>query len=368
MPTSPPRGGFYQAVGSYDSTKHPNELVCEFEFNQSIGDGARASAPMSVSLYYANEFEPTDGLDIRTATEATQVGQTHIHKSWAEWSTDTSKQSPVEVHSRFNLSEVPAGATLLLRIANDSHLGYAAIDNVSLNPPFALSNGDFETPQIKPTTSQPEIAGWYNENHAWPVIHQGAYWAGEAYSSEQTVIDHSKTDFPNPGTAPVVFTLPPGTMAKEVRIKATRLQPEMSWRENHTGHNLALNEVLLFDGLKNVALNSRTASADHTNYPLMFYPSYAVDGYSYFPPIDPKAVSSPDHEFIDEVKGASQLQFDLGRVCTLDEIRLYPVDRSPQFSHIYAMGVGFPRNITLRMGKLPDPKAAQVVLNINTAH
>jgi signal transduction histidine kinase len=363
-----PGGWIYQAVGSYDPTKHPNELVCELELNQSIGDGSRASAPVSVSLYYANEFEPTDGLDIHTATEATQVGQTHIHQSWTEWSVKTGKPSPVLVNCRFNLSTVPAGATLFLQIANDSPKGYGAIDNVSLNSPFALTNGDFESPQIKPTTSQPEIAGWYNENHAWAVIHQGAYWAGEAYSSEQTVIDHSKTDFNNPGTAPVVFTLPAGTMAKEVRIKATRLQPEMSWRENNKGHNLALNEVLLFDGLKNVALNSRTASADHTNYPLMFYPSYAVDGYSYFPPINPKEVSSPDHEFIDEVKGESQLQFDLGRVCTLDEIRLYPVDRSPQFSHIYAMGVGFPRNITLRIGNQPDPKAAQVVLNINTAH
>ncbi len=363
-----PGGWIYQAVDSYDPAKHPNELVCKLDLNQSIGDGSRASVPVSVSLYYANEFEPADGLDIHTATEVTQVGQTHIHKSWAEWSIETGKPSPVSINSRFNLSTVPAGATLFLRIANDRLPGYGAIDNVSLNSPFALTNGDFETPQIKPTTRQPKVAGWYHENRDWAAMHQGAYWAGEAYSTGQTVIDHSQTDFPNPGAAPVVFTLPPGTMAKEVRIKATRLQPEMSWRENHKGHNFALNEVLLFDGLKNVALNSRTASADHANYPLMFYPTYAVDGYSYFPPIDPKEVSSPDNEFIDEVKGASQLLFDLGRVCTLDEIRLYPVDRSPQFSHIYAMGVGFPRNITLRIGNQPDLAAAQIVLQINTTH
>lgn len=362
-------GWIYQSLGIYNPTQHPDELVCTLELNQSIGHGIRASAPVSVSLYYANEFKPKDGVDIHTATMATQVGLLNTHKPWAEWSVKSNALSPVSIRSHFKLDTVPAGATLFLRIANDSPRGHVAVDNISLNSPFTLSNGNFETPQIKPIAIQTNISEWYNNgHHTGKTTHKGAYWAGETYSTSHTVVDHSETDFPNPGAAPIAFTLPPGTMAKKVRIKATRLQPEMSWRPNNEGHNFALNEVFLFDGLKNVALHSRTGSADHRNYPLMFLPIYAVDGYSYFPPIDPKEVSSPEHEFIDEVKGASQILFDLGRVCTLDEIRLYPVDRSPQFSHIYAMGVGFPRSITLRIGNQPDLKTAQVALTIDTPH
>jgi len=361
-----PGGWLYQPIGTYDPAKHPDELVCALELNQSF-DGPGA-APISVSLYYANEFEMADDRDVHHAPGVTQVGHTHTHPSWAEWAASTGKQVPNSVSSHFDLRAVPAGATLFLRIANESPKKSAAVDNIQLNPPFALSNGDFETPQLQESYKTQDIQGWYNESKTWAALQQGTYWAAAGYNKGRVVVDHSKTDFQNPGAAPIVFTLPKGTMAKKVRIKATRLQPEMSWRQNNEGHNFALNEVLLFDGLKNVALNSRTGSADHRNYPLMFHPIYAVDGYSYFPPIDPKEVSSPDHEFIDEVKGASQLLFDLGRVCTLDEIRIYPVDRSPQFSHIYAMGVGFPRNITLRIGSEADPEAAQVVLKINTPH
>lgn len=58
--------------------------------------------------------------------------------------------------------------------------------------------------------------------------------------------------------------------------------------------------------------------------------------------------------------------FDLGRIYTLNEVRFHPVDRSPQLSHAYAMGVGFPHNITLRMSKQPDLNTAETVLDITT--
>ena len=361
-----PGGWIYQALGTYDPAKQPHELTCTLALNHNF-DGAGAGE-ISVSLYYANEFEAANGLDLHTATGVTQVGQTHAHPSWAQWSATTGRQEPHTVSSRFDLSSVPVGATLFLRIANQTPKDRAPVDDIKLNPPFSLTNGDFETPELQDSHKNQDIPGWYEASHTsqkWVVAHQGAHWAGAAYSKGRVVVDHSQHDFPNPGTAPVVFSLPPGTMAKKVRIRATLLQQEMSWRRNSKVYNFALNEVLLFDGMQNVALNCLASSADAENFPLMFRSAYAVDGYSYFPPINPMEVSSPDNETIE---APPILFFDLSQTCTLDEIRLYPVDRSPQFSHVYAMGIGFPHKITLRISDQPDPNTARTVLNITTVH
>ena len=360
------RGGgwLYQPVGIYDPAVHPNELTYELTLMQTIG--GVGSAPVSVSLYYANDFEPADGRDVLDAPEVTQVDQAHTHPSWATWSTTTGKHTPNRLSARFDLRSVPAGATLFLRIANETSYKEVPVDDIKLDPSFTLTNGDFETPSLNPGVSEPDIAGWYDDTRKETAIYRGANWAASGYQSGRVVVDYSGKDYPNPGVAPVVFTLPPDTLANKVRIRATRLQTQTTWRKLKMGNNFALNEVLLFDGIQNVALNSRPASADEENFPRMFAASYAVDGYSYFPPIDPKEVSAPDQETIANQMGGSRLMFDLGRICTPNEVRFYPVDRSPQLSHVYAMGVGFPHKITLRMSKQPDLNTAGTVLDITT--
>ena len=327
--------------------------------------GGRGSAPVAVSLYYAKDFRPLNGVDVHDTPGVTQVGFPHIHPSWADWSTRTGKHVANKLTGRFDLSSVPAGATLLFRIVNETEYQVASVDDIKLNPPFALVNADFETPALQQMNVSSKVKGW---RHNPRVAQPGRYWAGAGYQHGRVLVDYSQVDYPNPGIAPVAFRLPPDTLAKKIRIRAVRLQPEMSWRWGHMGRNFALNEVLLFDKMENVALNSRMASADQNNFPLMFSSSYAVDGYSYYPPIDPKEVSSPEIRAIDDDASELQFLFDLGRSCTLHEARFYPVDRSPQFSHRFAMGVGFPRNMTLRIGNHPDPGKARQFLQIGTAH
>lgn len=87
-----PKGWMYQPIGRYDPSKHPDELVCELVLNQTL-HGA-GSAPFSVSLYYAKQFESADGRDVHNAPGVTQIGQTHTHPLWAEWSAATGKQAP----------------------------------------------------------------------------------------------------------------------------------------------------------------------------------------------------------------------------------------------------------------------------------
>jgi hypothetical protein len=131
-----PGGWLYQPIGRYDPDQHPNELVCELNLNQTLhGSG---SAPLSVSLYYAKQFEAADGSDVHQAPGVIQIGQTRSHPSWAEWSDATGKQTPCNTRSRFDLSAVPAGATLFLKIAPLNN-GTVSIDDVTLNAPFAVT-------------------------------------------------------------------------------------------------------------------------------------------------------------------------------------------------------------------------------------
>ena len=351
-------GWLYQPIGRYDPEKHPDELICELELNQTLNGGG--SAPISIAVYYAKQFEAQDGRDLQNARGVTPVGHSQTYASWAEWSAAEGRQAPCKIRTHFDLSAVPANATLFLRIAVEKH-GSASIDNIQVNAPFALTNGDFQSPQLQPHSVTSSVPGWYSKRSR----HFGRHFGGNAYTQRRVLIDHTNENFPNPGASPVVFSLPSDTRVQKLRIHATRLQKENSWRKGRTGHTFSLNEVLLFDGDQNVALNTQTASSDHANFPLMFDPSYAVDGYHYFPPINPKEVASPDDE---SLEAAPELFFDLGQSYTLDEIRFYPLNRSPQFSHVYAMGIGFPRNITVHTSNQPDRATAQTCAQIITTH
>ena len=351
-------GWLYQSIGQYDPVKHPHELVCELDLNQTLNGSG--SGELSISLYYAKQFEAQDGRDLQNATGVTQVGRSNSYPSWAEQSDATGKHAAFSIHSRFDLSPVPAGATLFLRIGAEKH-GSASIDNILINAPFTLTNGDFQFPKLQAQAVINSVPRWYSTHSR----HIGTRIGGNSDTQRRILINHTQDDFPNPGASPVVFSLPPDTRVQKLRIHATRLQQENSWRRRQTSYTFSLNEVLLFDGDQNIALNTQAVSSDHENFPLMFDAAYAVDGYHYFPPVDPREVSSPDHE---PIEGASELLFDLGQSYTLDEARFYPVDRSPQFSHVYAMGIGFPRSISLHIGNQPDRKAAHTTVQITTTH
>ena len=352
-------GWLYQPIGIYDPGKHPEALLYELSLQQTVGVGS--SAPVSVSLHYARAFEPSSGRDVHHAPGVTLVEEAHTHPL----PTKTGKHGPQRVSGRFGLRSVPAGATLYFRIANKTQNQVVSVDDIKLNSPFDLENGDFEAPSLHPKAIKQHVTGWFQQPS---VTHRGTYWAEATYRAGRVLVDFSEKDYPNPGIAPVVFTFPPDTVATKVRIRALRLQQEISWRQSGTGHNFALNEVLLFDGLQNVALNSRTAASDQNNFALMFRLAYAVDGYSYYPPVDPRQISSPEIEPIHNETVGQLLMFDLSRSYALDEARFYPVDRSPQFSHRFALGVGFPRNISLRVGIHPDPAKARKILGVKTEY
>jgi len=158
----------------------------------------------------------------------------------------------------------------------------------------------------------------------------------------------------------VVFTLPAAVEATGVSIVATQLAEERSWRSNK--YIFALSEVLVFDGEENVALNAEVISANPYRYGLVFAPEYLVDGYSYFPPLlqyhdklrpnyQPRVT---DREFV--------VTFDLKQRRTFNEARFFPVDFTPQFSHIHSLAVGFPSKIWMTVSDRSDLTDAQPYL------
>lgn len=99
MPNEGGEGLLYQPIGVYHPARHPQELTCELALNQTL-DG-NGSAPVSVSRYDANGFEPLDGRDVHDASGVTQLDQPQIHPSWADGSTTTGKHSPNRISARF---------------------------------------------------------------------------------------------------------------------------------------------------------------------------------------------------------------------------------------------------------------------------
>jgi signal transduction histidine kinase len=163
------------------------------------------------------------------------------------------------------------------------------------------------------------------------------------------IVDHTKMDFQNPGIAPVIFNCTETRPIKSLKIIATKLAKECTWRPDK--YIFCLNELLVFSGDKNIALNARVSSSSEYAIPLTYAEEYLVDGYTYFPHYSPAEID-PNKGFHFH-KEEIHFVFDLGEVTTLDEVRLYPSNYNPQHSHIHASGIGFPSYIQLKMA--PEP-------------
>lgn len=161
------------------------------------------------------------------------------------------------------------------------------------------------------------------------------------------IADHTAADFPSPGIAPVVFNTADPRPAQSLRITVTKLAQEETWRSKK--YIFALNELLVFSGAENIALNARVSAPNEHAVTLVFADDYLVDGHSYFPAVVPPE-NNPNRQFF-SFDTEVRLFFDLGQERTFDEIRLYPSDFSPQFSHIHSKAVGFPKSITLRVSE-----------------
>jgi hypothetical protein len=96
------------------------------------------------------------------------------------------------------------------------------------------------------------------------------------------VVDHTKSDVPNPGVSPQTVPVG-GKTARYVRVTATRLAPRLN------DYIFALAELMVFDATgKNIALGAAVTALDSIEAPPRWRKSNLVDGY-YFGKGDPLA-------------------------------------------------------------------------------
>ncbi len=172
---------------------------------------------------------------------------------------------------------------------------------------------------------------------------------GEGGDPTRTIIaDHTREDFPNPGTLPVVIPAL-GMVVQKVRITATRLFGEGD------RYFFALGEVMLLQGKANLGprieligpLAVLASSSEGTR------PDWGrinlVDGHSVLgPPLGTRR--SPTLGFRSQPVSEQKLsetqmtrriwvELDLGAAMPIDEVRLFPAN-PPRFAH--TQGYGFP--------------------------
>ena len=175
------------------------------------------------------------------------------------------------------------------------------------------------------------------------------------------IADHTHSDFPRPGIAPVVFNTADPRPLRNITLTITKPSKGSVWFSTDT--ICMLNELLVFSGEENIALNAEVHSDIAFSSRFSFAPGYLVDGFSFFPPIDP-ATGKPFHQFRSYASEVSVL-FDLRKTQTLNEARFYPNNFNPQFSNPDAAGIGFPNEILLKVSDSPtfEHADARVILS-----
>ncbi|MEI6712558.1 MAG: ATP-binding protein [Verrucomicrobiota bacterium] len=167
------------------------------------------------------------------------------------------------------------------------------------------------------------------------------------FSQSTVLADYTETDFPNPGSLPVVADLP-GTKARYIRITATKLST------HGTRSVFALGELMVLRGDRNLAAHRPVTASDSTNNPPAWDPANATDGFTPLgsPILNDPSPSNGYHSAIAKKPDLTTwVQIDLGREIPLDEIRLFsaaPVDFPAR------SGFGFPLRFRVEIGNQPD--------------
>jgi len=207
----------------------------------------------------------------------------------------------------------------------------------------------------------PPSGGTSEPGYGFPVRFRVELLGDDERTERAVIADHSREDFPNPGSLPVVIPTG-GRSAHKVRITATRL-----YRKD--GRYLcAFGEVMLLQGQRNLGVPIeasgpaavRASSSEGTR------PDWGrinlVDGQTVLgPPVGDRP--SPTLGFRSRPKSEKQVKdhfwvsIDLGALMPVEEVRLFPA-HPPRFAH--SPGYGFPVHYQIELRDTED--AAPVIL------
>jgi len=160
------------------------------------------------------------------------------------------------------------------------------------------------------------------------------------------VADRSQADVPNPGLTPVVI---PGPRRE---VSSIRLEVVKSW-QNDVISTLAMAEIMLLDGNRNVAIEG-TVTASHPQRNPDITEAQVIDMRT---PQGLPVVSqgSASFGYQSRAEPAAEthkaLTIDLGEPGTIDEVRLVPVCQEGLLSDA---SYGFPQRFTVHVSANPD--------------
>ena len=175
------------------------------------------------------------------------------------------------------------------------------------------------------------------------------------FSRRETAADFTASDFPDPGTMPVVIGRA-SRAARYVRVTAIELRGEPD------NHFFALGELVVSSGNRNVAQGARVTSLDSLVSPRWNEPSL-TDGSSVAGrPVEGYALPTNGYHGREEsVPMARQwVQVDLGRLVRLEEVRLVPA-RPVDFPD--TIGFGFPLRFKIEVSDDPAFLESSVVVD-----
>lgn len=172
------------------------------------------------------------------------------------------------------------------------------------------------------------------------------------------IADYTDADFHLAGITPAVLAATDPTPVKSLTLTVTQLaQAQILYPNKYV---FILNELLVFSGKENIALNADVSGENAYLSEMKFDPAYLVDGYSYFPPYEP----TRNNPFLNFRSHDTELRlfFDLGETQSLNEARFYPNDYMVELPHIHSSAVGFPMEIELKLSPEPSFEDAESIV------
>ncbi len=178
----------------------------------------------------------------------------------------------------------------------------------------------------------------------------------ESFTTFKPLLVQTEVDFVHPGAAPVIVRTPQ-LKARYLRLTVTKLaEVEGRW-------TLALSEMMVLSGNRNLALGAKVTHKGGTSLPPRWLAQNLTDGRTPLgPPIDRSSMPEFDALFalMPDADTPAWMKVDLGKETTMEEVRLHPL-HARQGADV--PGFRFPLQFRVEVAATEDMKDATVIFD-----
>ncbi|MDZ8117566.1 sensor histidine kinase [Pontiella agarivorans] len=178
-----------------------------------------------------------------------------------------------------------------------------------------------------------------------------------ADGTSERVADHRKSAYHLEGIEPQLFY--PQETNRCTGLRYTAYELSINNRLRQLSRMIALNEILVFSGQQNIALNATVNAPDIFRFGKSWAPECLTDGFMFFSHLDQHEFQAESffHAYAEELV----LTVDLKTEKTIDEFRIWPIRFSIFIQPPTVDGTSFPRNIRLEKLISPDDSAPEII-------